>query len=483
MWRCFLLLLLSPSLLWGQHDSVAVHVTARPDTAENALTLGVALGQVGLDWVQAEAGTDPFTTLSLATAATLRARQPAWSVEARYEVLRGAGTRFDRWARSAFDRLHGEGRLATRWRGRAQWQPSPSVSLEAGRDTLHDGFGRRSLFRGGHNAPTPFMEIRLDGGGRLRYRHRIEALQTAVHIDCWTGATGDPRTWVPPVGPLRSDLGRMLVSHRLELDLGSRITGALWGAVVWDPASGERGFEPHYLLPLTSLRPTEYLQGSSDNALVGAEGRLRLGQGGPDRPRHLYGQFLLDELIVSELLGGTEWWGNKYGLLGGLLWTTTWGGWRLEGSAVRPWTYSHYTPTRAYLNGLTPLAHPLGANFVEGTFQGHWTDDVWTVTVRVTHSLRGDDAAGDQPTGSLPQVGDIDRTSNTYSWLDGTPRRRWMGVVDVGRTLELGSDMAITAFAQLAHGRETAPIAPAPPQEWWLSFGLRSTGPFLGADW
>ena len=104
------------------------------------------------------------------------------------------------------------------------------------------------------------------------------------------------------------------------------------------------------------------------------------------------------------------------------------GGWRQKGPPCAP-TYSHYTPTRAYLNGLTPLAHPLGANFVEGTFHCHWTDDIWTVTVRVTHSLRGDDAAGDQPTGSLPQVGDIDRTSDTYSWLDGTPRRRWMGVV------------------------------------------------------
>ena len=77
------------------------------------------------------------------------------------------------------------------------------------------------------------------------------------------------------------------------------------------------------------------------------------------------------------------------------------------------------------------------------------------------------------PTHPYLQVGDIDRTSDTYSWLDGTqPPVDGSGRYRPGTWNSL-SDMAITAFAQLAHGRETAPIAPAPPQEWWLSFGLR----------
>ena len=176
-----------------------------------------------MDWVQAEAGTDPFATLSLATAATLRAHQPTWSMEARYEALRGAGTRFDRWARSAFDRLHGEGRLATRWRGRAQWQPSPSVSLEAGRDTLHDGFGRRALFRGTMRRHR--LAVRLDGGDGCATATALKpSKRPSTSI---VDRHGRPRTRVPPVGPLRSDLGRMLVSHRLTRPR-SRITGALW---------------------------------------------------------------------------------------------------------------------------------------------------------------------------------------------------------------------------------------------------------------
>ena len=81
----------------------------------------------------------------------------------------------------------------------------------------------------------------------------------------------------------------MVVSHRVEVDFGRRLTGALWGAVVWNIEDGARAFEPHYLMPLTSLRPTEYAQGSSDNALVGLEGRIKLGQDWGRRPRTLYG--------------------------------------------------------------------------------------------------------------------------------------------------------------------------------------------------
>ena len=121
----------------------------------------------------------------------------------------------------------------------------PAVrGVVVGRDTLSEGWGVRSLFRGRHAAPAPFIQFAVDGGGRLRYRHRVEALQGAPHIDCWTGAVGDPRTWVPTVGRLRTGIERMLVSHRVEVDFGTRLTGALWGGVVWNVEDGRRAFEP-----------------------------------------------------------------------------------------------------------------------------------------------------------------------------------------------------------------------------------------------
>lgn len=454
-----------------------MRVSLRPDTASHAISLGLEVGHLGM-----AQGAEGRATWTGQAAAVIRARQDQWTFTGRWETMRGTGTRFDRAVMAGFDRRNQSGQQAGRLRARWTWKPLPSLTVDVGRDTLHDGWGRRSLFRGGHVAPVPFLQIRLDGGGRLRYRHRVEALRGDRHLACWTGAEGDPRTWVPPSGPLRAGIERMLVAHRLELDLSPRITGALWGGVVWDTNGGERAFEPHYLVPLTSLRPTEYGQGSSDNALVGLEGKIRLGRL-TEVERALYGQFLLDELIVSELLGGTQWWGNKFGLLGGVRWDTRWGGWRLEASAARPWTYSHFTRSAAYLHGLTPLAHPLGANFAEATWEGHWNQGNWTVFGRLTASARGDDVRGDSPTGSLPQIGDIDRMADQYVWLNGTRRQRFVAVLDIARTVAALEDAPLEVFFQLAHGRETALSSEVRASEWWAGAGIRATGPFLGADW
>lgn len=413
---------------------------------------------------------------------TAKIATPKTTAIAAFDFVQGTGTTIRRALEAGFDRRGTEGNGAWRMRLRGEWKPTPSLHLSAGRDTLHDGWGYRSLFRGRHAAPLPFLQTVLDGGGRVRYRHRIEALQGARSIHCWTGAapTGDPQTWVPPNGTLRGALQRMVVSHRLEVDFGQRLTAALWGAVVWNTEGGQRLFEPHYLIPLTSLRPTEYAQGSSDNALVGLEGQWRLGPKGT-RHRYLYGQLLLDELIVSEILGSTGWWGNKYGLLGGLHWGYPRGAWRIELSGVRPWTYSHYTPTSAYINGLTPVAHPLGANFMEGSLQGNMERGPWAMLGRLTASRRGDATAGEAPTGSLPQVGDIDRTFDTYTWLNGRNRDFLLLQLDVARSFKIGSNTALKGFLRLEHGRTSNGTDLVTENR--LVFGLRTTGPFLGADW
>ncbi len=433
---------------------------------------------VGLSKTDASAiGSSVLADLSCA----IETRSPKWSLLAAYDVLSGKSTFFRRAAASGFDRRHARGHIATRWRGRWTWRPLPSATLTMGKDTLHDGWGRRSLFRGGHAAPTAFAQVALNSGGRLRYRHRIEALQGAFQMDCAPGALGDAQTWLPPTGRLRTGVTRWAVSHRIELDFGQRLTGALWGAVVWDAA--ERNFEPHYLVPLTSLRPTEYAQGSSDNALVGAEGRIQLGAE-PKRPRALYGQFLLDELIVSELLGGTQWWGNKFGWLAGIQWGTKWGGCRFEFSGARPWTYSHFTSSSAYIHGKTPLAHPLGANFGEFAAEGHWKNQRWEVHLRATGSVRGDRMDVASPTGSLPQVGDISRTEETYTWLNGVQRKRVAIGLDLARHVEVNKTTSAQAFGQILFGSETPTnSAIVPTTEWWVSFGIRTTGPFFGSDW
>lgn len=431
--------------------------------------------------VSKQSETTVAPTLLAHASFALETRHQKWSLRTALDLIAGRNTFYARSAQAGYNRRFGQGKSASRWRGRWNWKPLPSATVTLGKDTLHDGWGRRSLFHGRQAAPVAFAQIKLNSGGRVRYRHRIEALQGAFQMNCVPEAHGNPQTWLPQTGRLRTGVERWVVSHRLEVDFGKRLTGALWGAVVWN--ANQRNFEPHYLIPLTSLRPTEYAQGSSDNALVGVEGRLRLGSN-PQHLRALYGQFVLDELIVSELLGGTEWWGNKFGLLGGLEWGTFWGGWRIEFSAARPWTYSHYTSSAAYVHGLTPLAHPLGANFAELALEGNWASQVWSVHLRATGSVRGDQEDGHSPTGSMPHVGDIERTEETYAWLNGSKRQRVAIALDLARSMTIGKKTPVHVFVQGLYGYEMPTfMASAPAQEWWVGFGIRTTGPFLGSDW
>jgi hypothetical protein len=83
----------------------------------------------------------------------------------------------------------------------------------------------------------------------------------------------------------------------------------------------------------------------------------------------LYGQFLLDEVVISALLAGNGSLANKFG--GQLGWKhyklfgrTNWF-LQAEINMVRPHTYSHWSPLTNYSHFSQPLAHPSGANFRE----------------------------------------------------------------------------------------------------------------------
>ena len=249
---------------------------------------------------------------------TLETQQPTWSLSGSYDYISGNTLFAQRFMDFGFNRKHGHGNAASRWRGRWTWIPLPSVQIDLGTRHPARWLGKTFDVSGkacGSGAICP-SQTRWWWTPSVPDT-ALNALRGQRYMACTPEAIGNPETWVPSQGAIRSNIQRMVVAHRLELDFGQRFTAALWGAVVWNTADGERSWEPHYLIPLASLRPTEYAQGSSDNALVGAEGRLLLGSNAKLR-RSIYGQFVLDELIVSELLGGTQWWGNKFGLLGGV---------------------------------------------------------------------------------------------------------------------------------------------------------------------
>jgi hypothetical protein len=158
---------------------------------------------------------------------------------------------------------------------------------------------------------------------------------------------------------------KYFATHHLSLNLTDRINIGLFESIVF---SRPNHFELQYLNPVIFYRTVEQMVGSPDNAMIGADMSIKLG-----RSIKLYGQLLLDELIIKNLLKQNGWWGNKYGIQAGLQYFDVAGidhlDMRVEFNLVRPYTYSDSDSTANYSHHLQPLAHPMGANFYETILQ------------------------------------------------------------------------------------------------------------------
>jgi hypothetical protein len=118
------------------------------------------------------------------------------------------------------------------------------------------------------------------------------------------------------------------------------------------------------LNPVIFLRPLENANGSPDNELLGGTIKFRL------NPHHvLYGQLMLDELLIDSVKAGNGWWGNKQafqvGYKGFSLFKIKNLNVQTEFNFVRPFVYAHRSRLQNYAHYNQALAHPLGANFIE----------------------------------------------------------------------------------------------------------------------
>jgi hypothetical protein len=151
------------------------------------------------------------------------------------------------------------------------------------------------------------------------------------------------------------------VMHHLSLNINDWANIGLFEGVVF---GRKNHFDYQYLNPIIFYRNIESMVGSPDNALAGLDFKL-------NAMHHFqfYGQFLLDEFILSKIKNSSGYWANKYGYQLGLKYIDAFGIKNLdiqtEINRVRPFTYSHKDSIANYTHYNQALAHPLGANFQE----------------------------------------------------------------------------------------------------------------------
>ena len=153
-------------------------------------------------------------------------------------------------------------------------------------------------------------------------------------------------------------------------------------------------FDFQYLNPIIFYRHIEGTVGSPDNALAGFDFKANIAH-----RAQLYGQFLLDEFVLSEIRKNNGSWVNKWGIQLGVKYVDAFGvpnlDIQLEANRVRPFTYTHNDTISNYTHYNQPLAHPLGANFQE--FLGiirYQPAPKWHVYLQGIYYYQGLDSAG-----------------------------------------------------------------------------------------
>jgi hypothetical protein len=178
--------------------------------------------------------------------------------------------------------------------------------------------------------------------------------------------------------------------HHLSMNVTKWLNIGLFEGVIF---SRKNRFDFQYLNPLIFYRHIEGSVGSPDNAMAGLDFKANVAH-----RAQFYGQFLLDEFILSELRNNPTSWVNKFGVQLGVKYIDAFGVKNLdiqvEANRVRPFTYSRDSVTN-YTHYNQPLAHPLGSNFQEfigiARYQPHRK---WHIYAQAIYYNKGLDSIG-----------------------------------------------------------------------------------------
>ncbi len=262
--------------------------------------------------------------------------------------------------------------------GYVSYAPNKIFNFQMGQDKHFWGDGYRSLFLSDVAAPYPFFKITTNVW-KLTYVNLYTIMKDA------TNPSGFKKDW----------MNKYATFHYLGWSATKRINIGLFESIVWQGSDStrHRGYDVNYLNPIMFFRPTEYSLGSSDNALVGFSIKIKM-----FKKQQFYGQLLLDEFSLKEVKAQDGWWANKQAFQVGFksfdLFKISRLNFQTEFNYVRPFTYSHGSVQQNYGHMNQPLAHPLGANFMESATFLNYRYKRFFIEAKFTYAVYGGDSAG-----------------------------------------------------------------------------------------
>ena len=274
--------------------------------------------------------------------------------------------------------------------GYVSYSPNKIFNFQLGQDKHFWGDGYRSLFLSDVSAPYPYLKITTNVW-KLSYVNLFTVMRDA------TNPSGFKKDW----------LYKYATFHHLSWNATKRINIGLFESIVWQGSDSNRhrGYDVNYLNPIMFFRPTEYSLGSSDNAFVGFNFKIKT-----FKKQQFYGQLLLDEFLLKEVKADVEhaitgdttakwgWWANKQAYQIGFksfdLFKIKHLNFQTEFNYVRPFTYAHGSVQQNYGHMNQPLAHPLGANFMESATFLNYRHKRFFFEAKLMYAVYGDDSPG-----------------------------------------------------------------------------------------
>ncbi|MFM7193164.1 MAG: hypothetical protein ACKOYP_00075, partial [Bacteroidota bacterium] len=310
-------------------------------------------------------------------------------------------------------------------RAHISFKATRHIDVQFGHDRNTIGNGYRSLILSDYSAPYLFLKANLKVW-KINYQYML----SRINADIITNNAG---TLIRGRYPQK-----FFAFHEASINIGKKVNLAIFESVIFSPRTKNNTdyFDLGYLNPVIFYRSVEQQFGSPDNVILGFDAKWIVRKG-----LTAYSQFVIDEFVVSEILAGNGWWGNKFAAQVGLKAIDLFGiknlDLQVEGNLARPYTYSQGEPYLNYSHYRQPLAHPVGANFREAVaivrYQPH---PRVRLSAKGIYYLTGKDSNGinDDVWG-----GDILKLNNVN-------RPRWEGnVIGQGlRTTVLFSDLTVS---------------------------------------
>ncbi|MBD2754524.1 hypothetical protein [Spirosoma validum] len=226
------------------------------------------------------------------------------------------------------------------------------INIQFGHDRNFFGNGFRSLLLSDNAPASLFLKLTTRLGKRIQYTNLFSSLQNKQQ----PLPAGDHL--IPQ---------KFTAIHHLSVNINDHMNLGVFEAEVF---SRDR-LDISYLNPIILYRYVESSQGSADNALIGLDFKANfLSQ------FLVYTQIMIDEFRLKALREGKGDWTNKFAIQLGAKYIDAFNVPNLdlqtEFNLARPFTYSHERSATVnsgqtnYANYNQPLAHPLGANFLEG---------------------------------------------------------------------------------------------------------------------